>query len=695
MGSVSLLGLWRIISAHKWRVILITVAFMLLGVLSAIRGEDTYTADSLIVLEDNTAELTNTLSRDVTTYADSRVAVQVFGSRRVLERVVDDLNLTAIPFFNPTLQAEAPSQPSVLSRGANWLALALFGSPSTDEATEEAASAEAARQALVRQNAVSILEDVVSFEGASSDRLIRVAATTFDPELSAQLANSVSQAFLSDLLQTRLQAFDGVVEQLGRRVVDLRQEVRSKEQALQEFVNSVEFTDPDEVQNRRDSAARLRGQIERVELEIAQNAVYLEQLEALEGQSEDAISTAFDDNPSLARLSEGLGTSPTAPGVASLLAELRQQQASNDLRLSSLSDRLVDLDRQIEEQSAYLLRYQQLEREVEASTEIYNFSVQRLNELSVQSGVESAGGRVVLPADVPLYADGRGLLRNLVLLGLLGLFTGVAWVLIRDATDHTIRDADDVARVLPSLQVLSIPGVSASWLPFANDPEWRWLTSTEPTPYSDAIQRLRAVIMSRADLSRPLVVQVTSDLSSSGKAMVSLGLARGFSMLGKRVLVVDANTHQSGIMSAVLKQPVPETTLQTMVSGLSSIEDTVQHDARLGVDFLMSGRSIDAKEKYELAQALPNIVDVFKETYDFILLDTPPLLAGVDSLVGSGTVDRTVLLVSAGASSQQSIRDSVNQIPKGGAKIDVVAVYGGQKHQHRQTVEYDRKLARL
>ncbi|MEO0669895.1 MAG: Wzz/FepE/Etk N-terminal domain-containing protein [Pseudomonadota bacterium] len=664
MGSLSLLGVWRVLMARKRFLFALVAAFVLLAVYLSVRGEDQYTAEVLLVLEENNADLTDALSRDAAAYEDSRAAVEIFGSRRVLESVVDELTLTASPLFNPFLQAEADAPP-----------------PPPE---------------LVQQTAVAILESKIAFGVTPSDRLIRVTATTPDPDLSAQLANTVSGAFLSDLLNTRLQAVDGVVEQLGRRVVDLRQRVREKEQALQQFVNSVEFADPDTVEDRRASAMQIRGQIQRVEVDQAQTIAMLDEMDRMSTWGETEIAAAFVDNEDLARLAESFGTASSAGGISTLRPELEQQRDSNVQRLASLSKRLQELEGQIEEQSVHLLRYQQMEREVEASAEIYGFSVRRLNELSVQSGVESGGGRIVMPAEVPLFADSRGLARNIFFLGLLGLFTGVAWVLIRETTNHTLQYAEDVAPMFPQAKFVSVPGTpQGKWLMPAPDHR-KMLLSSKAAPYVDAVQRLRSLLMLGRDAQAPLAINVTSDLNSTGKARLTLALARSFATLDKRVLVVDANTHRSGVMGEILKVAPSLANLQSMILGMSPIADTIHCDEALGVDFLLSDPKADSLGNHALvSEALPSIIDTFRVSYDVVLVDTVPLLASVEAPLSAENIDRTLFVVSLNESSRQSLADALKQHPQSRAKADLVAVYGGQNRQHRQYSEYEKKLARL
>ena len=358
-GSLGLRIIWRIIWSRKWVIALLVVVFIALRVQSDLRSPATFTAEAMLVLEENNADLTNALSRDMLIYENSQTAIQVFGSRRILETVIDTLDLTENPEFNPMAETVEPRPDTWISRRIDQVQERIFP-PDTDDAG-------GVDDNVVRQTTLAALERHISFIGLPNDRLIRVSAKTGDPDLSAALANTAADAFLSDLLNTRLEALDGVVEQLGNRVVDLRLEVRQKELDLQHFVNSVGFTSEAAIVQRRDTVARLRDQIERLTADLAQRQAHLQQIDALTGQSDSAISAAFRDNEDLVRLADELDIPPTAQGVAEIQDELQQTLQRNAQQIAGLNARLAEQTDLVDEESQSLLRYQQLEREVEAS----------------------------------------------------------------------------------------------------------------------------------------------------------------------------------------------------------------------------------------------------------------------------------------------------------------------------------------
>lgn len=686
-GSLGLRIIWRIIWSRKWVIALLVVVFIALGVQSDLRSPATFTAEAMLVLEENNADLTNALSRDMLIYENSQTAIQVFGSRRILETVIDTLDLTENPEFNPMAETVEPRPDTWISRRIDQVQERIFP-PDTDDAG-------GVDDNVVRQTTLAALERHISFIGLPNDRLIRVSAKTGDPDLSAALANTAADAFLSDLLNTRLEALDGVVEQLGNRVVDLRLEVRQKELDLQHFVNSVGFTSEAAIVQRRDTVARLRDQIERLTADLAQRQAHLQQIDALTGQSDSAISAAFRDNEDLVRLADELDIPPTAQGVAEIQDELQQTLQRNAQQIAGLNARLAEQTDLVDEESQSLLRYQQLEREVEASREIYNFSVRRLNELSVQSGVERSGGRVVLPAEAPLNADGRGLVTQAIFLGLLGVFTGIAWVLIREATDQRVQYAADVAKILPDIRVVPVPSAPRRWLLDHKAQDARLLLQARPTAYSEAVAQLRAALLLGGKATSPMVVRITSDFNSTGKAALTVSLARSFALQQKKTLVIDANTHSLGVICKAVGMSRPQNSLQDVLTGRLAIAEALYNDARLDVDFLLADPTTPISGHVMVSEAIPSMIKALADLYDVILIDMPPLLATSGIPMGSGMNDHVLFVASNRVSSIESMSDALTQLPQAKPQVDLVALYGAQSRHHRKFSNYERKLARL
>ena len=688
--ALTLLTLWRIVLDRKWLVATVTIASMLLGLFISSTIARTYTSVTMIVLEITDTEVSTSFSNEGSQYENPMDAVAVFGSRRVFGRVVDNLDLTSDPEFNPYLTEE--------DYGSSPLAafFARFSIP-TEESVPEGSNDTADQVLLARQATVDVLQDYVWFEADPSSTLIRVVAVTYDPARSAQLSDAVAEAFLEELLETRLDALDRVAEQLNERVSSLRQEVQASEVALQEFLNSSQALDADELSALGDQAQRLRARLEELGEENAKDKAFLAKLSAVSGLSDDEIAKSIEDNPDIGALFATASAAPTSQSVRSLEDETSQRLERQARLAVGLRSNLSDIEAQLENNSDQQVRLQQLQREVEANTEIYEFSIRRLNELLVQGGIEDAGGRIVLKAVAPLDPDGRGRVRTTIVLGVIGLVSSIGWILLREATNQTIRTKSDLHRILPRVQTVALPRAPKARRFGNRNSDDRLLVSDKSNEYSEAIRRLRGVVTSSKPAGGKICVQATSDFLSSGKSLVLLSLARSFSIVGKKVLLIDADMRDMSLSKHLGVEP-PKASLQQLLRAEVLAEEAIIKDHELGLDLLLSagdeGNPADLIES-ELFERLLFVARGLDSRYDVVLVDTPPLLVASEAQIVSELVDSVLFIAGGGASTSESVLAALEQLrrPLGGS--DIAALYAAENHRDGWARVERRKFAKL
>lgn len=673
------MSLWRILWSCKWRVALTMFCFMLLGFVMTGAGERTYTAESLLILEDNSASLSTALTRDDSVYANPTTAVEVFGSRPVIEEVVERLALDQDPEFNPFLPG-AQVEPSPIAKLMDAIWTRLFG-PRKDEApvTELPAG-------YMQQEVVARVQDSLRFLVMPQTSLIHVQATTFDPDKSAQLANAVAEAFLNDALRSRLDSVDRVVAQLGDRLVNLRQDFREKEQALQAFKNETEIVDPAALRWMAAEVTRLRDRREMLAQDLEVAMALESDVKALDSLGAEARAARIAQTPELQALRAAVG-----PATGSMLAEARMRRQRVEEQSAKLSASITALEDRVALHSERLLHFGQLEREMEASGEIYEFSQRRLNELSVQADVETGGGRIVFSAHPPQTGNSRGRLRTMLILGFLGLIVSVTWILIQEANNQTLRSAADLKALLPKTRIVALPRVPVKGLPWKRQVDLGQLLTTRPTEFSKGIRRLRTTLLTGA-AEKPIAVHVASDLVGPGKSLVTLALARSLSFVDKKVLIIIADERSAAVMRLLQGSPV-QNGLENVLIGGEDLDSTIIRQQQLGVDLLVNTQ--DSRTPADLLEldSFPLLLQAALERYDIVLIDTAPLLAAPDGLQVARHVDKTLFVAGCNLSSSGSLETSLGDLlPKGPGAQDVVVFYGAEADPQQKAERYSQKL---
>jgi capsular exopolysaccharide synthesis family protein len=182
-----------------------------------------------------------------------------------------------------------------------------------------------------------------------------------------------------------------------------------------------------------------------------------------------------------------------------------------------------------------------------------------------------------------------------------------------------------------------------------------------------ANSRGRAVVGRR---NPPRVVLVTSPESGAGKSYVTSNLARALAADGRRVAAVDGDLRRPALHSALDVPPesglgdllhsgrVDEWSLHTKTGDAPAVAH--QHGGSL--DVLTAGAVRGETAEALSSETLRQLTDDLAESYDFVLFDSPPVLAIVDAVVLSRYADAVLLVVDANRSRRRNIRRAVQTL---------------------------------
>lgn len=138
----------------------------------------------------------------------------------------------------------------------------------------------------------------------------------------------------------------------------------------------------------------------------------------------------------------------------------------------------------------------------------------------------------------------------------------------------------------------------------------------------------------------------TSCLSGEGKSNTLYRLALSLTELGKKVLVIDADMRKS-VMVNIVEEGVVEQGLSHYLSGQCNLADAVYGTNVRGLHILFAG-PVPPNPTELLSSALfEETVKSFREIYDYVLIDAPPLGLVVDASIIAKVCDAAVLVIEA------------------------------------------------
>jgi capsular exopolysaccharide synthesis family protein len=164
------------------------------------------------------------------------------------------------------------------------------------------------------------------------------------------------------------------------------------------------------------------------------------------------------------------------------------------------------------------------------------------------------------------------------------------------------------------------------------------------------------------------VVAVTSCHENEGKTVISLNLAKSFAELGKRVLVIDADMRKSVIAGRHTSAKRPAG-LSEVLSGLVEVGECVYETQIPGLHLMFSGQYPPNPVELLSSSHFTKLVQKARESYDYVIVDTPPLGLVIDAAVIAPQCDGVMLVMANHAVRFRQAQEVVSQLEKSGAKI--------------------------
>lgn len=347
-----------------------------------------------------------------------------------------------------------------------------------------------------------------------------------------------------------------------------------------------------------------------------------------------------DDHPGVQDAQQAVHDleSATLPSLLRGLAGgLALREAQLDAQIETGSEELRQIPRRVIQEA-------RLRREVDVAVNLHN-TLQERHEGAKLAEVSSIPDVRILDAAVEPVTPFRNTDSRYVLMGLmLGLGMGVFGTVLRDRMDQRVRYPDQVAVDL-GLQIL---GVIPHFKRGGNGS-----TGGQSDPVIEAMRGVRMNLLHSHGTAGPLIVTVTSAGPGDGKSFVAANLAVSFAEAGFRTLLVDADTRR-GTLHRVLKLE-RKPGLTDYLNGQASATEIVRDTELDSLQFVASGtRTRNAPEllgSTAMTDFITNLRTGSQTTA--VIIDTPPLAAGVDAFTMSTMTGNLLLVVRIGSTDRE------------------------------------------
>ena len=282
-----------------------------------------------------------------------------------------------------------------------------------------------------------------------------------------------------------------------------------------------------------------------------------------------------------------------------------------------------------------------------------------MKEAGVAAGLHSNNIRLIDPAETPDKPVSPNLLKS----GSIGLFLGVlssaAIIGFRESMNRELRDPAEVESFtsMPSLAV--IPLRERPKQAFALGEGDAACLNQPRSAMAEAYRALGTSIMLASPRLKTLLV--TSPLPNEGKTITAMNSAVVLAQQGKRVLLVDADLRKPALHRTFNLSN--EFGLSSVLMGSVSDTGTINQHKRLPNLFLLAAGPAQPMAAELLGSArMREFMSAWREQYDYVIVDTPPMLAVTDAVRLSTLADSTLLIVRSGQTRREALARSCDRL---------------------------------
>lgn len=540
-------------------------------------------------------------------------------------------------------------------------------------------------------------------------RLIMVSFEHSDPQKAARITNTLTENYIANGLARKFNATVYAREFLKERLTIVRASLEAAERDLVGYATKNNIIDGEDTQGSSGSLDKTalktlnseltKASIARVEAEI----IYQQSLKGnfdLEVLSNNALTDLQSKRLELqSEYQESLAIyKPAYPEMVELKARIDlfdqeiavQKEAitssfgtrlSNDFALAlakeqDLSRRVNDLKSKVIDVREKSINYNILKRQVETERTQYEALLQRLKEVSVSDDLGSNLVEIVDIAKAPRNPFKPNRLRSLILAFLISSGIGFGAAYVFELVDDHVKGPEDVKNKLKQI----IMGV----IPVSKNPDNLLEELAQPqSSVSEAYASLRTNLQFSGPDGGPRVIQITSTRSGEGKSVSSLGTSLRFAGIGHKVLLVDADMRRPTFTSTQKSNLGLAGVLTQNVEFESVIESTTY----AGLDLMPSGSIVPNPSELLANTRFDELLSWAKDNYDYVIVDSPPVLGLADAPILGAKVDATLLVIDSGMLRTPNIKASIERLQNSGTRI-LGAVLTKYKAQTKGYMDY-------
>lgn len=553
-----------------------------------------------------------------------------------------------------------------------------------------------------RQYVIGALQGSLNVMRRGHTSILDISVTSTRPALSALIANRLVDNYIERSFQDNFNATTRISGWLSGELSNLKANLEQSQNqmiAYQRDLGMVGIDPKDSVMvatleevNKQLADAELARMLKQAEVQALRSSdpdvidsiaasdpalqATRQQLTQLQTQATSMASTYGSAYPPLKTLQLQIAQ---LQRMKTQLETARTTRAQKELDAATSHEQMLRERLNAQEQLVYSngekgVALQFARSQYEADRTLYDGLQQRLQEAGIMAGLHSSSIHIIDNADLPTSPSSpRTSFNRAAGLGI-GFLLGMGLALLLEAMDTNLKTITDIERTLQLPLLAAIPKVDTeNLLPSAFRQHATAKGNSSWSRIAEALRGMRTSILLSSPGAPPKVLLVTSTRPAEGKSSISTLMAVTFALNGSKVLIVDSDLRRPSVH---LRYRIGKGLgLSSVLSGKASIKEAITEWPDLpNLHIMTSGPVPPLPSELLGSRQMEELVEHLRSEYDFVLIDTPPVLAVTDASILARLADGAVLIIRYGAAQRHVVQRCIDMLDRSNAHLLGVVV---------------------
>ena len=537
------------------------------------------------------------------------------------------------------------------------------------------------------------LRQRIQVERLGLSYVLSISITTQDPALSQRVVDSVARNFFAEELEARSDARGRAAGWLKKWVSDLRDSLSQTEGQIEKIKAESGLSDVGlnggglSVNVTEQQMSELNRQLTDARTEVMEKKLRLDQAQHLfESGGDIELIPDVMASPAITQLRQKQSQlnwqeqelrrrygdrHVEAIAVLAQLAGINMQihdeaqhiitnlQSTYDLALErqkALEGKLRGLSIAGSGYSSAYVKLRALQPAADAKRKLFEQALGDLDELSRRAAADDEGGRVIAPASLALPPSAVRLVMIYVFVAAFATAVGALVAFLAEYLQSGFKTHAMAERALGYPVVAMIPDLRRRFRRFSEKSLVEALMREHRSQLSTSVETARIVLSFPSAAVVPRVMLLTSAIPGEGKSAIARLLATSSALSGRRTALLDCDLHHGSLSKQFGKD---HSGLAQVLQGESDVASVTKLDQATGLFVIPAGSAAKRPADLLSSQPMQDLIAQLRQQYEYVVMDTSPLLPVVDALALATVADKIVMIIEWGRTSRTSVSEAL------------------------------------